>query len=100
MELLQAAAKGLVEGTDDAASAVAGAVVGTFAHVPVPSSNIDSAAYDPSTMQMEIWFTKYRRLYRYYGVPPEGWAAFWAAESKGYYAKYVMPGLYEYEHVE
>lgn len=100
LSLLQGAAASLVEGTEDALSAAAGSVAGTFTHVPVPSSNIDTAAYDPTTMEMEIWFTKYRRLYRYYGVPPEGWAAFWAAESKGFYAKYVMPGLYEYEHIE
>jgi hypothetical protein len=79
-------------------------------HIPVPSSNIETAGYDPETGVMEIRFTKYHRLYRYYGVGPDGWAAFWAAESKGRYAKYVMPGsggpeavpggLYRYEHVE
>jgi hypothetical protein len=100
LALLARAAGALIEGSEDALSAAAGSVAGTFAHVPVPSSNIDSAAYDPDTQEMEIWFTKYRRLYRYYGVPADGWAAFWAAPSKGFYAKYVMPTLYEYEHVE
>jgi hypothetical protein len=52
--------------------------------MPVSSSNLISVGYEPETQTLEIEF-KSGAVYQYSGVPPEEFASFMNADSKGSY---------------
>lgn len=49
------------------------------------SSAIDSAAYEPATATLTIWFTGNHQGYDYPGVPPHVWQGLLLARSAGAY---------------
>ncbi|WP_184773636.1 KTSC domain-containing protein [Aminobacter carboxidus] len=49
----------------------------------MPSSSIREAAYDPQTRVLSVWFVVSGKRYDYEDVPPETYAAFRRALSKG-----------------
>lgn len=51
----------------------------------MPSTVIEKSAYDPETRTMSVWFRASGRRYDYDDVPPETYAAYRAAFSKGSY---------------
>ncbi|QDC02757.1 KTSC domain-containing protein [Mesorhizobium sp. 8] len=51
----------------------------------MPSTVIEKSTYDPVTRTMSIWFRISGRRYDYEDVPPETYAAYRAAFSKGRY---------------
>lgn len=66
--------------------------------VPVYSSCIASIGYDPKTRELEVEFLEDGEVYRYTDVPPEEYAAFMAADSKGTYLNEVFkPKGYRYD---
>lgn len=74
----------------------------------VTSSQIDSTGYDAATRTLEIAFHGRKdkdgkptapSVYQYKDFPPEKWAAFQAAESKGKYFGAEIKGKYQYQKV-
>jgi KTSC domain len=64
---------------------------------PVRSKSIASIGYLPAERELEIKFRASGDVYRYFDVPPEEYAAFLAAESKGTYLNQVFkPREYRY----
>ena len=56
--------------------------------------------YDESTRVLTMIYRGSRGKYHYYGVPPEEWAAFQAAPSKGTYLNEIFKTRnYKYEKV-
>ena len=49
----------------------------------MPSTSIRETRYDRDTRKLSVWFVANGRQYDYSGVPPETYAAFRAAFSKG-----------------
>lgn len=49
----------------------------------MPSTSIRKAEYDPATRTLSIWFVASGSRYDYEGVPPETYARFRQAFSKG-----------------
>ncbi|AMS45228.1 MULTISPECIES: KTSC domain-containing protein [Aminobacter] len=49
----------------------------------MPSTSIRDTAYDPETRVLSVWFVVSGRRYDYEAVPPETYAAFRSAFSKG-----------------
>ena len=62
--------------------------------VPVDSSSIGSVGYEPGTRMLEVEF-RHGAVYVYSGVPPEVFAGFMAAESKGRYLNGHIRDIYE-----
>jgi hypothetical protein len=56
----------------------------------MPSTVIEKSAYDPATRTMSVWFRASGRRYDYEDVPPETYAAYRAAFSKGSYFNRVI----------
>ena len=63
--------------------------------LPVESSMLRSAGYDPERSILELEFTN-GRIYRYFGVPQEIVAELLTAESKGRYFLAQIDDLYPY----
>ena len=57
---------------------------------PVRSTSIASIGYFPGKRELEIEFRDSGDVYRYFDVPPEEYAAFMAAHSKGTYLNEVI----------
>jgi hypothetical protein len=57
---------------------------------PVDSSVIASMGYSPKERILELEFRETGDLYDYFDVPPEEYAAFRCAESKGTYLNQVF----------
>ena len=57
---------------------------------PIDSSVIASMGYAPKERILELEFRETGDLYDYFDVPPEGYAAFRCAESKGTYLNHVF----------
>ena len=49
----------------------------------MPSTSIRKTDYDPATQTLSVWFVASGNRYDYDGVPPEAYAAFRQAFSKG-----------------
>jgi KTSC domain len=49
----------------------------------MPSTVIERSSYDPSTRTLSVWFRQSERRYDYQDVPPETYAAYQEAFSKG-----------------
>ena len=64
----------------------------------VASSNLKSVGYDEGTRVLEIEFYD-RRVYQYFGVPPEVHRALMDAGSHGRYLAAEIKGRYRYERV-
>jgi hypothetical protein len=64
-------------------------------HVVVSSSNIQSIAYDPLSLTLEIRFHD-GSMYQYYGVPESEHAALMAAPSHGSYFAANIRRIYRY----
>lgn len=64
--------------------------------IAIQSNNVNAAGYDATSMVMTVQF-KNGALYEYYGVPPELWASFIAAQphpwSKVGYPRLVQAGI-------
>ncbi|MGI4757566.1 MAG: KTSC domain-containing protein [Janthinobacterium lividum] len=56
----------------------------------MPSSVVSTMSYDESVKTLTIVYRHGRGTYRYFDVPPEVWAEFQAAESKGTYLNHVF----------
>jgi hypothetical protein len=64
----------------------------------MPSSVIAAMSYNDETRTLTIVYRGKRGVYRYFDVPPEEFAAFRAAPSKGTYLNEVFkPKQYRYE---
>jgi hypothetical protein len=57
--------------------------------VPVQSTDIAAAGYDPQTGELQVQFQT-GRIYSYVGVPPEVYQGFLIAPSKGSYFAQVF----------
>lgn len=57
--------------------------------VPVVSTDIAAAGYEPQTFEMQVQFTN-GMIYSYAGVPPEVYDGFIIAPSKGSYFAQVF----------
>ena len=67
----------------------------------MPSSVIESMAYDPRWRVLLIAFRGSGEVYRYYGVPRAVWEAFVAAPSKGTYLNETFKGMgFRFERVD
>lgn len=67
--------------------------------VPVQSSDISAAGYDPDSGEMQIQFRKEGTIYSYQNIPPALYEAFITASSKGsFFAQNIRkyPALYPY----
>jgi hypothetical protein len=49
----------------------------------MPSTSIRKTKYDPGTRVLSVWFVASGKRYDYEAVPPETYAAFREASSKG-----------------
>ena len=66
----------------------------------MPSSVIAAMHYNEGTRVLTMVYHGSRGKYRYFDVPPEEWAAFQAAPSKGTYLNEVFKARnYRYEKV-
>lgn len=64
----------------------------------MPSSVIAAMTYDAAGRVLTIVYRAKRGVYRYFGVPPEEYAAFRAAASKGTYLNEIFkPKGYTFE---
>jgi hypothetical protein len=64
----------------------------------MPSSVIAAMSYNAATQTLTIVYRGKRGVYRYFEVPPEEYAAFCAAPSKGIYLNEVFKTRqYRYE---
>jgi hypothetical protein len=69
--------------------------------VPVVSTDIAAAGYDPQTGELQVQFTT-GAIYSYTGVPPEVYEGFLTASSKGAYFAQVFrkqPGLFPVQRI-
>lgn len=69
---------------------------------PVESSQIASIGYDAETQTLEVEFKNTRTpnsVYQYDNFPPEAWAEFKAAESKGSHHIRKIKGAYAYRKI-
>jgi hypothetical protein len=57
---------------------------------PVESSVIASMGYDAAWRVLELEFRQTEEIYGYFDVPPEEYAAFRSAESKGVYLNTIF----------
>jgi hypothetical protein len=57
---------------------------------PVPSTSIASIGYLPTRQELEIEFRDSGKVYRYFDVEGEEYAAFMSAESKGKYLNQIF----------
>lgn len=62
--------------------------------VTVESSNLVSYGYDPARKTCAVWL-KSGDLYHYHDVPPQLWAAFEKAPSKGKFYGMALRGKYQ-----
>lgn len=69
------------------------------AHVPLKSSNLESAGYDAETRALEVKF-KHGGTYRYENVAPEHWANLQAADSPGGYLHKHIKSAHAFGKVE
>mgnify|MGYP001181001013 FL=1 len=60
---------------------------------PVVSSTLRSAGYDAATRTLELEFTS-DRIYRYFNVPPDIFAALMSVPSKGYFYNVAIRDFY------
>jgi hypothetical protein len=66
----------------------------------MPSSVIAAMSYNDETRTLTIVYRGTRGVYRYFNVPPEEFAAFRAAPSKGVYLNEVFKAKqYNYERI-
>ena len=63
---------------------------GTMQREPLDSSVIASMGYDSAWRVLELEFRETQEIYDYFEVPPEVFAAFRSAESKGEYLNTVF----------
>jgi KTSC domain-containing protein len=66
--------------------------------IPVDSTNIISAGYDPATKTLELEFVK-GNIYQYFGVPRSIYEGLMAADSKGAFVNTEIKGSYDYNQV-
>jgi hypothetical protein len=62
----------------------------------VQSSNLRAVRYDTTARQLDVWFLS-GRIYRYFDVPAETYAALIAAPSHGQFFSRSIRGRYRYE---
>ena len=67
--------------------------------IPLSSSNVESAGYDPIRGILEISF-KGGRIYNYSDVPPDVYAGLMAASSPGAYVNQFIAYTFNYEQGE
>jgi hypothetical protein len=68
---------------------------------PIESSVIASVGYDKTWRVLELEFRQTGEIYDYFEVPPEEYAAFRGAESKGVYLNTVFKSRdYRYSRVK
>ena len=64
--------------------------------LPVTSTNVDAAAYEPDYRRLWVKFLPGKkggpRTYLYYDVPKERWQEFLASNSKGLWVDFVLKG--------
>ena len=66
----------------------------------MPSTSIRKADYDPRTRVLTVWFVASGRRYDYEDVPPETYAAFRNAFSKGRFFNDHVRNRFRYRLVE
>jgi hypothetical protein len=62
----------------------------------VQSSNLRGVRYDADARQLDVWFLS-GRVYRYFDVSAETYAALIAAPSHGQFFSRTIRGRYQYE---
>jgi len=62
----------------------------------VTSSNLRALRYDAAVRQLDVWFMS-GRVYRYFDVPADTYAALIAAPSHGQFFSRTIRGRYRYE---
>lgn len=84
------------DGEDDAvAFKAASARAAELTWLPVTSTNVDAAAYEPDFRRMWVKFLSKKggpRTYLYYEVPKERWQEFLSSNSKGLFVDFVLKG--------
>ena len=66
--------------------------------VPVESTSIERVGYDEEARELYVQFQR-GRMYVYFGVPPEAYAALLEAPSKGRYLNFEIKPYHEYRRV-
>ena len=66
----------------------------------MPSTSIRKAEYSPATRTLSVWFGASGSRYDYEGVPPETYARFRQAFSKGRFFNAFIRGRFGYKLVE
>ena len=64
-------------------------------HIPLNSSTIQTAAYDPQSMTMEVAFVN-GTIYQYFDVPEHVFQSLLSAASAGAYLNANVKGIYRY----
>jgi len=62
----------------------------------MPSTSIRATDYDPKTRILSVWFVASGKRYDYEGVPPQTYAAFRRAPSKGRFFNAHIRGHFPY----
>ncbi len=62
--------------------------------VPLSSSAISTASYDPETQELDIVFTNGPQEYTFYGVPEDVFEGLISAPSAGRYYNSIIKGSY------
>ena len=74
------------------------AATGSIPLTPVQSSNLAAIGYDAEARELRVQFQS-GHIYSYVEVPPETWAQFQAADSKGRFYGLSIKGKYPTEKV-
>jgi KTSC domain len=67
--------------------------------VPVESTSIELVGYDEDARELYVRFHNRGRTYVYFAVPPEAYAAFLDAPSKGRYLNFEIKPYHRYRRV-
>ena len=65
----------------------------------MPSTSIRKSHYDPETRTLSVWFVTSGKGYDYESVPPEIYAAFRSAFSKGQYFNTHIRDHFQYRQI-
>ena len=65
----------------------------------MPSTTISKSAYDPETRVLSLWFVASGKRYDYDAVPPETYAAFRGAFSKGRFFNEHIRNRFSYRQI-
>jgi hypothetical protein len=66
----------------------------------MPSTSIRKTKYDPGTRVLSVWFVTSGKRYDYEAVPPETYAAFREASSKGRFFNEHIRDRFQYRLVK